>query len=118
MGAGTNAGDDSRVRGIVARIPGETWHAISTSARRYGATGKLLSEGVARVSQRVGEEAVESVIAALSEDKARSVGEVVHPLSTSPCAWGIKSISQAVDLKTLGTQPVLKVTGAVPAKSM
>jgi phosphoribosyl-ATP pyrophosphohydrolase/phosphoribosyl-AMP cyclohydrolase len=39
-------------------------------------TARLLDEGVARIAQKVGEEAVETVVAATSEDGARLTSEV------------------------------------------
>jgi phosphoribosyl-ATP pyrophosphohydrolase/phosphoribosyl-AMP cyclohydrolase len=39
-------------------------------------TARLLDEGVARIAQKVGEEAVETVVAATSEDAARLTSEV------------------------------------------
>jgi phosphoribosyl-ATP pyrophosphohydrolase len=38
-------------------------------------TAKLLSKGASRVAQKLGEEAVETVIAALDNDKAALIGE-------------------------------------------
>ena len=43
-------------------------------------TRKLLDRGVAQCAKKFGEEAVEAVIAAISEDKARLVGEAADVL--------------------------------------
>jgi len=43
-------------------------------------TRKLLDRGVAQCAKKLGEEAVESVIAAISEDKDRVIGEAADVL--------------------------------------
>src|SRR5439155_202949 len=43
-------------------------------------TARLLEEGVAKVAQKVGEEAVETVLAATSEDRARLASEAADLL--------------------------------------
>lgn len=58
----------------------------ATIAARRGAdpsssyVAKLLARGTGKISQKVGEEAVETVIAALSGDKAELVGEAADLL--------------------------------------
>ena len=55
-------------------------------------TAKLLSEGVARTAKKFGEEAVEALIAAVSEDKARLVsetGDVLYHLLVMLAACGV-----------------------------
>jgi phosphoribosyl-ATP pyrophosphohydrolase len=55
-------------------------------------TAKLLSDGVARTAKKFGEEAVEALIAAVTEDKARLVsetGDVLYHLLVMLTARGV-----------------------------
>jgi phosphoribosyl-ATP pyrophosphohydrolase len=55
-------------------------------------TAKLLSDGVARTAKKFGEEAIEALIAAVTEDKARLVsetGDVLYHLLVMLTARGV-----------------------------
>jgi len=60
----------------LARTVGE--RARDKPAGSY--TARLLAEGVAKIAQKVGEEAVETVVAATSEDRARLASEAADLL--------------------------------------
>src|ERR1700735_2794157 len=54
--------------------------ARATESAEVSYTRKLLDRGVAQCAKKFGEEAVEAVIAALSEDKPRLIGEAADVL--------------------------------------
>ena len=66
---------------------------FATVAARRGAdpassyTAKLLSRGTARIAQKLGEEAVEAVIAATSRDREGLIGESADLLFHLLVAW-------------------------------
>jgi phosphoribosyl-ATP pyrophosphohydrolase len=54
--------------------------ARATESAEVSYTRKLLDRGVAQCAKKFGEEAVEAVIAAISEDKDRVIGEAADVL--------------------------------------
>jgi phosphoribosyl-ATP pyrophosphohydrolase len=65
-------------------------------------TAKLLSEGVGRTAKKFGEEAVEAVIAAVTEDKAKLIsetGDVLYHLLVMLAARGVTLDEVMVELK-------------------
>jgi phosphoribosyl-ATP pyrophosphohydrolase len=58
-------------------------------------TAKLQSEGTARIAQKVGEEAIEAVIAAVEDDKAALVGESADLLYHLLVLWEDAGVAPA-----------------------
>ncbi len=88
------------VTGTVARL--EEVIASRKVERPEGSyTARLLSEGTAKVAQKVGEEAVETVVAALAQDKGRLVEESADLLYHLMVLWADRGVTRAEVLEEL-----------------
>ncbi len=80
--------------GVLARLEGVI--AARQRERPEGSyTARLLEEGTARVAQKVGEEAVETVVAALAQDQARLVEESADLLYHLMVLWAARGVTLA-----------------------
>jgi phosphoribosyl-ATP pyrophosphohydrolase len=74
---------------------------VATIADRAGAdpktshTAKLLSKGVSKIAKKLGEEAVETVIAAMEGDKQHTIDESADLLFHLLVLWQSQSIAPA-----------------------
>ena len=88
------------VIGTLARL--EEVIAYRKESRPEGSyTARLLSEGTAKVAQKVGEEAVETVIAALAQDKGRLVEESADVLYHLMVLWADRGVTLSEVLEEL-----------------
>ncbi|MFT6073022.1 MAG: phosphoribosyl-ATP pyrophosphohydrolase [Dasania sp.] len=71
----------------------ETIHARKNDSVDTSYTAKLLSKGLPKITQKVGEEATEIVIAALVESKADCIGEIADFLYHLSVLMAVKDIS-------------------------